>query len=195
MKIFLVLFFLLFLSKLIICNAQDEGACCINGICIDTFVEGCISGGGNFRGVGTLCSSGYCFGACCHYNSTCEITYYQGVCTGNSFFQGEFTTCTETICPLFGACCINSTICHDTITVQQCFSLGGIFDPGNICSNSRCQQCTGTCCLNLTKYTKQQSTKEEQIIMKKKMKKKEIQKKREILKEEAQKEEVQKEIK
>ncbi len=118
---------------------QTNGGCCNNNNCTDVTGETCAEFyNGSPRGAGTSCSSGLCFVPCCAYNSSCSITYYQGQCKGSTGSEGS--QCSSTVCPLYGTCCVNVSTCIDSMLVQECYNLGGIFDPGVYCSTSRCNQ-------------------------------------------------------
>src|SRR6185369_16261618 len=101
-------------------NCTPPGACCTNGVCAIKIVADCTSGGGYFRGNGSLCTTGICQGGCCKQDGSCTPTNSSALnqstaCTGaptNGTYAGDGTTCATANCPPGGACCFDNGTCQ-----------------------------------------------------------------------------------
>lgn len=102
-----------------------EGACCVNGKCVNTYLEKCLEYAGTFF-PGELCSSS----------------------PNSPYFSCPFTTCPTQ--PEVGKCCRRG-FCM-TLTGPECNSIPDTtFIPGQICSSvddsTCCSNLTGACCV------------------------------------------------
>lgn len=145
------------------CIRTTRGACCAaDGSCNQLTSAQCRRFGGQFLGVGTICTPNPCprNGACCLQAGGCTITGPNG-CT-NGVFQGVGTVCTPNPCPVYGGCCypvgMGVWVCAEPLTASEC-ALQGIggqatFYPNQTCSAIFCGP-RGACCDTLGNCTLQ----------------------------------------
>jgi len=132
-------------------DCYSGGACCVNGVCLETNQELCAKVYGTFYPnvkCGDLeegCPSNCPLDASCCVNGNCyslpDSSASQDLCNElNGRYEAK--PCDERNCCIdgfLGACCIGSDDCRDDITPQECVNLGGVFQgPGSICSSSQC---------------------------------------------------------
>ncbi|UCE59912.1 MAG: choice-of-anchor L domain-containing protein [Phycisphaerales bacterium] len=107
-----------------------QGACCLDGVCVEMTEDCCDDEGGNFHSFGN-CDS---LGACNNIpGSPCVITTSQCCTDAGGTHAGNDTECVET-----GACCYEDASCAVT-SRQACAAGDGTF----VCRNS---QCVGDIC-------------------------------------------------
>ncbi len=145
-----------------VCDPDEPvfGACCLNGICVQTSYEECVAADGVWGGIDVLCEDfDPCNpnppGACC-VDGTCIIVPGPEDCAaqGEAFiFYGPGTTCEDVNChsgPPVGACCFTDGTCVDGIDFQSCVLAPGsdVFHPGKTCAQVDCGgEQPGACCL------------------------------------------------
>ncbi|MCZ6652366.1 MAG: hypothetical protein O7D91_04995, partial [Planctomycetota bacterium] len=132
------------------------GACCLaNGGCEDDVNSvACETGGGAYKGDGTLCASVDCFGACCFGAdglSCGDLTGPDCDQIPNSVWQGPQLSCADFPCSeAGGACCQSNGVCDGDQTAVQCENAGGIFQGNGTTCASPEVQCDpfGACCFD-----------------------------------------------
>ena len=140
----------------------SEGACCVNGKCVNTSIELCLKYNGIFHpnevcnnvangqegyfNCTTSCPTSEVTGKCC-VNGKCfnNLTQSQCLAITNSLFIANETCqsdCGDPDCAstLLGACCSSDgTSCQDSISPTNCSDSNGIFQgPGTQCGQTPC---------------------------------------------------------
>ncbi|MFM9956524.1 MAG: FG-GAP repeat domain-containing protein [Phycisphaerales bacterium] len=125
-------------------SAQDTGACCYSGGCLEEVDGGTCDA---FQGVfypGQTCAGAGCYGACCTVSGSCYDTTPENCgFDPDNLFAGTGTTCATTECPdRRGSCCF-PTFCWEGVGENQCVNSGGVFTLGGTCISTACY---GACC-------------------------------------------------
>jgi hypothetical protein len=133
-------------------DCYSGGACCVNGVCLETDKQTCDKVFGKYyenvkcgefeEGCPSNCSL---TDASCCVNGNCyslpDNPASQDLCNE---LKGKYQAvpCDDRNCcidGLLGACCMGADECVDESTPKQCSDEGGVFQgPGSICSSSQC---------------------------------------------------------
>ena len=136
-----------------------EGACCVNGKCINTSFEKCKQYNGQFY-TGKYCSSTIVEGeetfvcptecpipgACCVRGKCNDLSKAECALIPDSVFVGGYscaeldpTFCCDTNSMLGACCCPDGQGCQDNYTASKCLAVGGIFSGiGTDCTETNC---------------------------------------------------------
>ncbi len=130
------------------CEAAATGSCCVDGACIEEVTEAkCDDEGGVFNAAQTCEDVDYCrdpveLGACCN-GRECIDAVDAILCERLSgrWYAGE--SCEEIECgstlPPTGACCLESGLCLDEVTEEECTDEGGVdWHEGTECVDCGC---------------------------------------------------------
>lgn len=133
-------------------DCYSGGACCVNGVCLETNSELCNKVFGTFYPnvrCGDLeegCPTGCILEASCCIDGTCyslpATDSSIDLCDelGGSYNAG--VTCGSRNCCVEGfrgACCVGKDDCYDDSTPIECKNIGGVYQgPGTICASTTC---------------------------------------------------------
>ena len=112
---------------------------------------------GDYLGDSTDCSGTPCqeppgTGACCIYdgmgNGSCTLTIETDCDEVGGQYYGDGTGCNDILCDVIpvGACCFTNGDCMDSIDLNECKAMGGIFQSDADCNGTSCFPDSGACC-------------------------------------------------
>ena len=133
------------------------GACCVGPDCYVMTAWQCGELDGDYLGDSTDCSGTSCqeppgTGACCIYdgmgNGSCTLTIETDCDEVGGQYYGDGTVCNDILCDVIpvGACCFTNGECMDSMDLNECKAMGGIFHSDADCSGTSCLPATGACC-------------------------------------------------
>jgi len=133
----------------------NDGACCVEGQCMDLPLLDCVQLMGYYSGVATSCAITPCeqtddpFGACCISGTCGEMSSVNCTMIGGTW-SGDFVLCSQVICeppPAQSACCVGSLCVMLQETV--CSEVGGIWNQKlTNCKTAICNPWFGACCVS-----------------------------------------------
>ena len=133
-------------------DCYSGGACCVNGICLETNKELCSKIYGSFypnvrcNELEDGCPTGCVLSASCCIDGTCyslpSENASEDLCGELGGKYDATKPCSERNCCVegfIGACCVGSDECYDDTAPNECKSRGGVYQgPGTICASSSC---------------------------------------------------------
>ena len=133
------------------------GACCVGPDCYVMTAWQCGELNGDYLGDSTDCSGTPCqeppgTGACCIYdgmgNGSCTLTIETDCDEVGGQYYGDGTGCNDILCDVIpvGACCFTNGDCMDSIDLNECKAMGGIFQSDADCNGTSCFPDSGACC-------------------------------------------------
>ena len=131
---------------------QPTGGCCTGGSCVEAQSQcSCETGGGDFLGDGSDCSTNPCLlGACCDADGGCTITNEAFCDIGYGTFNLA-ASCSDIPDPCvqpIGACCNLITGVCTSVAEEDCAGNNQLFKGAGVsCSPGLCPQPDGACCI------------------------------------------------